>query len=624
MYPPTFKAFSTRDMSLKFERRLDEEIISFETLTDDYSKIAYMRSDRVLEFWDRGASYYKLRVPIVGRDMTYHYPTCDLIIVGNNNLIYRLNLEQGRFLKPLEGTSPAFNTCTINPASGILAVGGNDGTLECWDPRDRSHLAAMTLEQRFVDTISPDFDPTEVKSATSAISGITALRFSDDGLSLGVGVATGHVLLYDIRMNAPVVEKDHQFDTPITDIFFHTASRNIVSSCKKVVRVWDKDSGKAFVNIEPAWDITTTHVVPNSGMIMVGGENPRMNIYHIPDLAPAPRWAAFLDNMTDELESSTNKTVYQDYKFVTREEIDRLGIGKLIGTPYLRAYMHGFFIDFRLYRRVRDIARPDEYREYLKQRVQEQMEKKRGSRISAQPVVKAGNKQNQELLDAVAAHGGARAAQGLLADDRFKRVFEDPNMKVDINSEAFKRAAGKKFSESLASTFTEVGKKPDDGYESDEVDDEQTVDAYGFTAADAGLPSKSKSKKTRSRPSDPISASLVDKSNGNQEEDAEGMPPKKKLRLMEAQDDMHDSPFAQSEEKRRQLNSSFAARIAGAEKFTTDSRVSTQGALQMQYSLDEDKEEKQAYKQARKEYKEQRSAQGDRRSMRGVLGSKKR
>ena len=33
---------------------------------------------------------------------------------------------------------------------------------------------------------------------------------------------------------------------------------------------------------------------------------------------------------------------YDDYKFVTRDEVDKLGITGLIGTPMLRAYMHGY------------------------------------------------------------------------------------------------------------------------------------------------------------------------------------------------------------------------------------------------------------------------------------------
>jgi hypothetical protein len=44
--------------------------------------------------------------------------------------------------------------------------------------------------------------------------------------------------------------------------------------------------------------------------------------------------------------------VYDDYKFVTRSELESLGLGHLIGTEFIRAYMHGFFLDIRLYHKV--------------------------------------------------------------------------------------------------------------------------------------------------------------------------------------------------------------------------------------------------------------------------------
>lgn len=56
---------------------------------------------------------------------------------------------------------------------------------------------------------------------------------------------------------------------------------------------------------------------------------------------PAPKWCAFLDNLTEELESSASQTVYDDYKFITKQELESLGLDHLLGTNLLRAYMHG-------------------------------------------------------------------------------------------------------------------------------------------------------------------------------------------------------------------------------------------------------------------------------------------
>jgi len=53
------------------------------------------------------------------------------------------------------------------------------------------------------------------------------------------------------------------------------------------------------------------------------------------------------------MEETAQTTIYDDYKFVTKEELERLNLTNLIGTNLLRAYMHGFFIDYGFYKKVR-------------------------------------------------------------------------------------------------------------------------------------------------------------------------------------------------------------------------------------------------------------------------------
>lgn len=56
--------------------------------------------------------------------------------------------------------------------------------------------------------------------------------------------------------------------------------------------------------------------------------------------------------LQEELEEAPGGGVYEDYKFVTRAELATLGLGHLVGSNLLRAYMHGFFLDHRLYNKV--------------------------------------------------------------------------------------------------------------------------------------------------------------------------------------------------------------------------------------------------------------------------------
>lgn len=95
-------------------------------------------------------------------------------------------------------------------------------------------------------------------------------------------------------------------------------------------------------------------------MFFIATESPKMQTYYIPvslfiittltlhvaltdsriivliylmlqSLGPAPRWCSFLDNLTEEMEESKTETMYDDYKFVTKKELEDLGLDHLIG-----------------------------------------------------------------------------------------------------------------------------------------------------------------------------------------------------------------------------------------------------------------------------------------------------
>lgn len=68
---------------------------------------------------------------------------------------------------------------------------------------------------------------------------VTSLKYRD-GLTLGVGTSTGHVLLYDIRNGLPVLVKDHQYDLPIKDLTFHEPLDLVLSMDSKIVKLWDR------------------------------------------------------------------------------------------------------------------------------------------------------------------------------------------------------------------------------------------------------------------------------------------------------------------------------------------------------------------------------------------------
>lgn len=73
------------------------------------------------------------------------------------------------------------------------------------------------------------------------IPSVTALTFKD-GLTLGVGTATGQILLYDIRSSKPLLVKDHYYGLPIKDIEFHKQEEVVLSMDNKIVKIWHEQT----------------------------------------------------------------------------------------------------------------------------------------------------------------------------------------------------------------------------------------------------------------------------------------------------------------------------------------------------------------------------------------------
>ena len=135
--------------------------------------------------------------------------------------------------------------------------------------------------------------------------------------------------------------------------------------------------------------------------MLLANEGIKMTTYFVPQLGPAPKWCSFLENLTEEMEDQTTRTAYQDYKFVTRDELTTLGLDHLIGTPTLKPYMHGYFLSLALYDAARVIANPYVYAEHRERAVREKMDKLAESRIRAPKNALAGVKVNKALAEKI-------------------------------------------------------------------------------------------------------------------------------------------------------------------------------------------------------------------------------
>lgn len=230
--------------------------LSAQLLSDDWTKSLHLQADRSIELHTQGGFHYRTRIPRFGRALAYHFPSCDAFVGGSGAEVYRLNLEQGRFLNPLvlEGEGgeqiSGVNAIDINPAHQLLAFGteGN-GTVEFWDPRSRARVGILHLPQSQLmsNGSAVSYLPGVDDSTTRSLS-VTALSSRTDGLSYVIGTSTGHTLLYDIRSPRPYAVKDMGYGLAVKTVSWIEGGARIsgdgmvLSADKKVIKIWDKNN----------------------------------------------------------------------------------------------------------------------------------------------------------------------------------------------------------------------------------------------------------------------------------------------------------------------------------------------------------------------------------------------
>lgn len=525
-YKPVIKLYDLEQMSLKVQRNMDEEAIQLQFLSDDASKFMVSRLDRTLEFHAANGLHTTVRVPRYIRDFTYHKATCDVLVASNANEIYRLNLEQGAYQPSiLTGFNEANGGITalgLNPVYPILGVAGANG-VESWDLRDRSSAGYLDI----LNTLSSS----QMNSTTSLIGSsgnnnnsiasllrtiqnskapleCTALRYNDDtGMELSVGLSTGHVVSYDLRSPKPLAVYDHRYGLPVHSIKYHTNSRTLITSDKKTIRLWDytqTDAEKRHLttinSIAPINDCT---LVQDSGMLLTACDHPNMQIYFVPRLGTVPNWAASLEAFTEELDlhhqrsiqkqhhllasgyseannatldmNDVSQTVFDGYKFITREELDKIGFSHLTQqSNMLKPYMHGYLLTNRLHEQLYEMIALNKLHEgateqdiadtaskiqhgvaqteldHIHQQISKKIAQQRDAGFQTDDLPTVNKEYAQTILQRDEKlskrakkdkSGGAAAAEevSLLQDDRFSSLFKDEAFAIDTRSDDYKR-----------------------------------------------------------------------------------------------------------------------------------------------------------------------------------------
>ncbi|KAJ9293347.1 hypothetical protein DTO271G3_7843 [Paecilomyces variotii] len=492
-YKPQIHTHYLPHLSLSFARHTVSLNTTFLLLSSDYSKSLHLQADRSLEFHTPQGCHYTTRLPRYGRDLVFDRQAAEALVpavgVNQDNMgeVFRLNMELGRYMRSYEvdvggddytsaggGTlQGGINTGAVNTGAvaeeshNLLAFGTSLGTVELWDSRARGRAAVL-------------LPPTQSQPG-DARSEVTALEFHRSGLTLGTGSSNGLIHLYDLRSPVPLLKKDQGYGYPIHTLKFLTPSTatreqtmepKIMSSDKRIIKIWDPRDGTPWTSVEPTVDINSVAWCRDSGMILTANEGRQQHAFFIPQLGPAPKWCSFLDNIVEEMAEDPNDphafstgqagTVYDNYKFLTVPQLRTLNLDHLIGrTNLLRPYMHGYFVAQRLYEEARLITNPYIWEEERAKRVKEKIDKERESRIRGKKKVtaKVNKKLAEKLLEKEERHERRKAqrvlenggdeemadapstevsSKGLLGDSRFAKLFEDEEFAVDETSREFK------------------------------------------------------------------------------------------------------------------------------------------------------------------------------------------
>ena len=385
-YKPQFRVYELAEMSMKFDRHTDAETVAFDVLSEDWTKLILLQANRAIEFHGPSGVYHSVRTPRVGRAMVYDAFSCDLVVGASDSSVYRFNLDRGQYLAPFEteqSINLGVNAVARAPLHGLYGFGTESGTVVFWDRRDRKRVGLLRMVN---DEIDKDFE-------------ISSLKFLPDGITWAAGTSTGQVSVFDLRSSKPLYTRDHHYGFPIKEIKYHAESENIISYDRKAIRIWNRSTGNLLTTVEMSGGVELNHVNmgvgengSGDGFLLCSVEDRQMQSFFIPALGPAPRWASFLENLTEEMEegqrvggkaSISAGAVYDNYKFVTKTELATLNLDHLIGTSVLRAYMHGYFVDLRLYEKAKSIANPFAYEEYMAEQRRVKLEAERAGRIKA-------------------------------------------------------------------------------------------------------------------------------------------------------------------------------------------------------------------------------------------------
>ncbi|KAI5132846.1 ribosome biogenesis protein ENP2 [Nematocida ausubeli] len=325
-YSPSTALFDLQEHTLKVERHADYELMKGAFLGEDWSKIALLSNAAKVEFQTQFGKHDAVSLPQQCRDIKADKINADVVLVGKSGGIHRFSMTAGKFLPSLETGLSSGEELALNTSHTLCAVVGSSdfgktGLCEFIDTRDSKKVTTLSID-----------------------SPATACTFSEDGMIFAVGSEAGIVSVYDMRSANPLIQKDHNYDFRIKKI--QIKNKTVLSMDQKGVKIWTVNSGKTLATVQPSFDANS--FTTSDGIVFIGGNTEHMKTYYVPALGAIPGWCSNLEGATEEMDEMQKMTYYDQYRFITEDELVRIKLQKEVGKS-IKPHMHGYLIPHALY-----------------------------------------------------------------------------------------------------------------------------------------------------------------------------------------------------------------------------------------------------------------------------------
>ena len=440
-YPPKFAQYSLSKHSTLFYRHVEHDILKFNVLSSSdssSSKYALLMANRNIQFHTLSKCIYSTKLPGIATEMQYSKFHTHLYFAGND--FYALNLTTGQFLPSINHQLSRISAIHQHPGHLLMALGGSDaaqgGVLNMLDPRSQSVVASLTMN-----------------------TALSACQFSQDGFHLATGDFNGNVCVYDTRQHAPLHSNIiHQYSSPIKEI------RHIVGSgesywaslCQHQMKLSNTTDGSVAATVEPGHVLNDFVHIPESGVFIMAGDSSELTTVYIPDVGTAPPFALFMDQFNDTTNGTgnANTTEYEHYKFITRNELRKLGLDQFIGTDLLKPVMHGYYCHHRLIDTAKHVML--DYQNYKTTQLKQKVE---------------------DTIDNATVATGAAKATAVGSDDRFAALTMNSELyRVDEEADEYKRLKPTKSSKNKKVKATTKQRKYKDESDEEEVNAQAEIE----------------------------------------------------------------------------------------------------------------------------------------------------